>query len=108
LFEKSMVASLGTAAMIERSVPAVVAVSRSADRLKEALPLLEEAHRATKKDPQFDWVAIYLTDAYKRAGANDKAAGVLLERVQVIRSQLPRDSKQLGFFLADTSLVFWR
>jgi hypothetical protein len=45
-------------------------------------------------------VTSQLVDAYKRAGENDKGAKLLLENVSAARKQLPRDSPQLGGFLA--------
>jgi tetratricopeptide (TPR) repeat protein len=78
------------------------AVYRRAGRPKEAVSLLEEARRGTKKDQDFDWVAVYLMDAYRQVGEDDKAADVLLERVPVVRNLLPKDSAQLGGFLASS------
>jgi WD40 repeat protein/tetratricopeptide (TPR) repeat protein len=75
---------------------------KGAGRLKEAVPLLEEAHRAAKKHAELAWVANQLADAYQRAGENDKAANLLLEQVPATRKQLPKDSPQLGQFLANT------
>jgi WD40 repeat protein/serine/threonine protein kinase len=77
---------------------------KGVSRLKEAVPLLEAAHRAAKKHPELGWVANQLVDAYKRAGENDKGANLLLEQVLEARKQTPKDSAQLGGFLARTGM----
>lgn len=71
-------------------------------RLPEAIPLLEKAYRAVKEHPELDWVAGELIAAYEEAGEYDKAARLLLERVPMARENLPKDSPQLGGFLAFT------
>jgi hypothetical protein len=54
-------------------------------RLKEAIPLPEEAHRAARKYPDLAWVFPPLLDAYTRAGANTKIATlVTISTAQVV------------------------
>jgi WD40 repeat protein/serine/threonine protein kinase/tetratricopeptide (TPR) repeat protein len=69
-------------------------------RLKEAIPLLEPAQRAAKKHPELRWVLGQLLDAYQRAGENDKCVNLLLENLLEVRKQLPKDSPQIGGYLA--------
>jgi WD40 repeat protein/serine/threonine protein kinase len=71
-------------------------------RLKEALPLLEEAYRGAKKHPELEWVARYLINAYKKAREDDKAAKLLVDQVPVVRKQLPENSPQLCNYLEST------
>jgi WD40 repeat protein/tetratricopeptide (TPR) repeat protein len=72
-------------------------------RMKEALPLLEEAYRGAKKHPELQWVARYLIEGYKRAGEDDKAADLLVEQVPAVRKQLPENSPQLCNYLESTA-----
>jgi WD40 repeat protein/tetratricopeptide (TPR) repeat protein len=71
-------------------------------RLKEALPLLEEAYRGAKKHPELEWVARYLINAYKWAREDDKAANLLVEQVPAVRKQLPENSPMLCNYLEST------
>jgi len=77
-------------------------------RLTEAIPLLERASRVLKEHPELDWVAGELIAAYEEVGEYDKAARLLLERVPTARENLPRDSPQLGGFLAFTGTSLLR
>src|SRR5439155_10321372 len=63
-----------------------------AGRLKEALPLLEKAYRAAKDHPELEWVTGELIDVYEAVGENDKATSLILERVTLVRGQIPKDS----------------
>jgi tetratricopeptide (TPR) repeat protein len=73
---------------------------RDADRLKEAIPLLEEAYRASKKLPSLRWVAGSLQDAYMKVGEIPKLADLLLEQLPEARKMLPSDDPQLARLLA--------
>jgi tetratricopeptide (TPR) repeat protein len=73
---------------------------KDADRLKEALPLLEEAYRGSKKVPNIQWVSGQLLDCYIRAGERDKTASFLKEQLGDARRQLPKDSLPLAGVLA--------
>ena len=61
-----------------------------AGRLKEAIPLLEEAHQAAKRFPTLRWVANPLIDAYVKAGENAKLADLLQEQLAEARKRCPR------------------
>ena len=52
-----------------------------AGRLKEALPLLEEAYQAAKKHPSLRGIVTPLLDAYAKAGENAKFANLLREQL---------------------------
>jgi hypothetical protein len=77
---------------------------KDAGRLKEAVALLEEAHRAVKKHPKLAWVTPQLIDAYQKAGENGKVATLLLEQLPAARKALPKGSPQLGGLLAQVGL----
>jgi tetratricopeptide (TPR) repeat protein len=75
-----------------------------AGRLKEAIPLLEEAHRAAKKYPHLRGVGWRLVEAYAKAGENVKHANLLHEHLPEARKALPRGSPQLAGILAHIGL----
>jgi len=75
---------------------------KDAGRLKEAILLLEKAHRAVKKHPNLGWVREPLIDAYTKAGENDKAAALIREDMVAVRKMLPRGSPQVNFALAES------
>ena len=75
---------------------------KDAGRLKEAIPLLEEAYQAAKTIPQLRWVDGQLIDAYVKAGENAKLADLLQEQLAEARKTLPKDSPQLAGMLAQT------
>ena len=77
---------------------------KDAGRLKEAIPLLEEAHQAAKRFPTLRWVADQLIDAYAKAGENAKLADLLQEQLAEARKALPKDSPQLAGLLAQIGL----
>jgi eukaryotic-like serine/threonine-protein kinase len=77
---------------------------KDAGRLKEAIPLLEEAHRGAKKYPRLGWVGGQLLDAYAKAGENAKFATLLQEHLPEARKTLPKDSPQLAGLLAQISM----
>jgi tetratricopeptide (TPR) repeat protein len=78
---------------------------KDAGRLKEAIPLLEEACRASRKYPQLRWVAEPLQEAYAKAGENAKLATLLREQVAEARQELPKNSPQLAGQLAGLGLA---
>ena len=77
---------------------------KDAGRLKEAIPLLEEANRAAKKHPTLTWVLVPLLDAYAMAGEYVKVTKLILEDLPRARKALPKDSPQLAGMLAQMSL----
>ena len=77
---------------------------KDAGRLKEAIPLLEEAHRAAKRFPMLRFVDNQLADAYTQAGENAKLADLLREQLPEARKELPKDSPQLAGMLAQIGL----
>jgi WD40 repeat protein len=77
---------------------------KDAGRLKEAIPLLEEAQQAVKKHPNLAWVIRPLLDAWMLAGENIKVANLLLEQLPMARKALPKDSPQLAGMLAQIGL----
>jgi tetratricopeptide (TPR) repeat protein len=78
---------------------------RDAGRLKDAIPLLEEAHRAAKKYPELRWVGTELLAAYGQAGEKDKLADLVPEQLTEARKALPKDSPELAQQLASASLA---
>jgi eukaryotic-like serine/threonine-protein kinase len=73
-------------------------------RLKEAIPLLEEAYRAAKKHPTLRWVGLQLFLAYGMAGENAKLANLFQEQLPEARKALPKDSMQLAGLLAQVAM----
>ena len=67
---------------------------------KKAIPLLEEAHRASRKDPRLRWVGRPLVEAYMKTGEDAKLGNMLLEQLPDARRALPKDSPQLAGLLA--------
>jgi tetratricopeptide (TPR) repeat protein len=78
---------------------------KDAGRLKEAIALLEEAHRAAQKHPELAWVILPLLDAYTRAGANAKLATLIVAELPRARKALPADSPQLAGLLAQGGMA---
>ena len=78
---------------------------RDTGRLKEAIPLLEEAHQSAKRFPTLRWVAGPLIDAYTKAGENAKLANLLQEQLPTTRKTLPKDSPELAGQLAQIGLT---
>ena len=77
---------------------------RDAGRVKEAIPLLEEAYRAAKRLPLLRFVGNELIKAYAKAGENAKLADLLGEQLPEARKTLPKDSPQLTGLLAQIGL----
>ena len=77
---------------------------KDAGRLKEAIPLLEEAYQAAKRFPSLRWVADPLIDAYMKAGENTKLADLLQEQLAEARRTLPKDNPRLASLLAQIGL----
>jgi WD40 repeat protein len=77
---------------------------RDAGRLKEAMALLEEAHRAAKKYPNLRWVTGELFATYAKAGENARVGDLLREQVTEARTALPPDSPELAAVLAQLGL----
>jgi tetratricopeptide (TPR) repeat protein len=73
---------------------------KDADRLAEAIPLLEEARRGSKKYDVRDRVGLALVEAYSSAGEDVKLADLLREQLAEARQALPKDSPQLASKLA--------
>jgi tetratricopeptide (TPR) repeat protein len=76
---------------------------QDAGRWQEAMPLLEEAYRASRKYTRLSWVRQPLHDAYTKAGDTAKLTRLLLERLAEERKKLPKDSPQLAGLLAQMS-----
>jgi WD40 repeat protein len=91
-------------AKTQRTVANLGVNHKDAGRLKEAILLLEEAHRAAKKHPDLAWVRGQLLDAYTIAGENVKAGNLVLEQLPLARKALPKDSPQLAGMLAQIGL----
>ena len=78
---------------------------KDAGRLKEAIPLLEEAHQAAKTIPSASLGRHgQLIDAYAKAGENAKLADLLQEQLAEARKTLPKDSPQLAGLLAQIGM----
>ena len=73
---------------------------KDAGRYKEAIPLLEEAHRAAKKYRALAWVGPPLLEAYTKAGEQSKSADLIGELLSDARKTLLPDSPQLAGQLA--------
>jgi hypothetical protein len=90
---------------------------KDADRLAEAIPLLEETYRASKLDARLGFVGPALLDAYTKASKSDpeniaKVAVVMQERLASVRAELPKDSLSLAgqldaFGLTSLELKAW-
>jgi tetratricopeptide (TPR) repeat protein len=78
---------------------------RDAGRLKDAIPLLEEAYHASRRIPALRWVGAQLLDAYLKAGTNTEAAGLVQELLAETRQTMPPDSPQLAGVLAQFGLT---
>jgi tetratricopeptide (TPR) repeat protein len=76
---------------------------KDAGRLKEAIPLLEEAYRASGTVPTLRWIEAPLLDAYLKAGMTAEAAKLVHNQVADARKALPRDSSELALALARSS-----
>ena len=77
---------------------------KDAGRYKEAIPLLEEAHRAAKKYRELGWVGAPLLEAYTKAGEQSKTADLVGELLSDARKTLPQESPQLAAQLASLGL----
>jgi tetratricopeptide (TPR) repeat protein len=77
---------------------------KDAGRLKEAIPLLEEAHESAKRLPAHRWVGVQLMDAYLKTGENAKLADLLPEQLPEARKALPKNSPQLAGLLAQIGM----
>jgi tetratricopeptide (TPR) repeat protein len=77
---------------------------QDAGRLEKAIPLLEEAYQAAKKDPELSWVGVPIQDAYRKAGDTSKLTDLLSEQLADARKTLPKDRPQLAGLLAQISL----
>jgi tetratricopeptide (TPR) repeat protein len=73
---------------------------KDAGRVKEALPLLEEAYRSSRKMPTLKWAGTPLLDARVKAGQSAAAGQLVSERLTDARNQFPTDSPQLAGRLA--------
>jgi eukaryotic-like serine/threonine-protein kinase len=73
---------------------------KDAGRLEEALPLLEEAHRAGRKSPALQWVGLALMDGYLLAGKIQQAHVLAKEMLDDVRETSPKESPQLAADLA--------
>ena len=78
---------------------------KDAGRLKEAIPLLEEASQSAKRFPTLRWVTGQLSDAYAKAGENAKLADLFHEQLSEARKTLSKDSPRLAGLLAQFGLV---
>ncbi len=74
-------------------------------RPAEAVALLEEAYRASKKYPKFGGIEMQLFDAYIRVGKTQQAAALVPELSAIARKTLPNDSPQLAAQLASFGLL---
>ena len=78
---------------------------KDAGRLTDAIPLLEEAHRASRKLPNLRWVGSHRFEAYTKASRPAEAAKLLQEFLADARKTLPKDSPQLAGVLAQIGLM---
>ncbi len=77
---------------------------KDAGRLKEAIPLLEEAYQVSKNFPLLRFVGPHLFEANAQAGDDAKLADLLHEQLPTIRKMLPKDSPVLAGLLAQIGL----
>ncbi len=82
-------------------------VMELAGRHREAIPLLEEAVRASKTypNPTLLGMGSHLIDAYMKAGESAKLGSFLLEQLTNARQSLPKESPQLALLLAQLGLA---
>jgi tetratricopeptide (TPR) repeat protein len=72
---------------------------KDAGRLNEAIPLFEEAHRASGRIPALRYVDAPLLDAYVKAGRLTEAVKLVHNNLDDARKTAPRDSPQLAGML---------
>jgi eukaryotic-like serine/threonine-protein kinase len=89
---------------VQKNVANLGVCYKDAGRLKEAIPLLEEAHQTAKNVPPLRGVDGQLIDAYMKAGENAKLAVLRQERLADARKTLPTDSPELAGMLAQIGL----
>jgi tetratricopeptide (TPR) repeat protein len=75
---------------------------KSAGRWAEALPLLEEGQRASRKYPALREVGTHLLDVYVALGQPDKATALAREMLAEGRAAMPAGSPELAGLLAQT------
>jgi tetratricopeptide (TPR) repeat protein len=77
---------------------------KDSGRVKEAIPLLEEAYRSSQKHPTLRFAGPQLLDAYAKAGKLAEAKKLIDELLANARKSLPKDSQQLAGQLATVGL----
>jgi formylglycine-generating enzyme required for sulfatase activity/tetratricopeptide (TPR) repeat protein/tRNA A-37 threonylcarbamoyl transferase component Bud32 len=84
---------------------------KEAGQIKKAIPLLEEAHQALKKDPEqafLFFVTGHLSDAYAKGGEYGKAEKLLVELWNLQKASLgPEHADTLGTMNL-LGVVYWR
>src|SRR5262249_49269879 len=78
-----------------------------AGRLKEAIPLLEEAHRAAKKYPELGWVVEQLSDAYAKAGEHAKRIKLCEETLAHRKEALSPDHPDTLKIMHHLGVAYW-
>ena len=78
---------------------------KDAGRLAEAIPLLEEAYRASQMHAALRWVSAPLLDAYAKSGETTKVNDLIQEQLAEARTSLPTESPELAGQLAQFSVV---
>ena len=73
---------------------------KDAGRLDKAIPLLEEAHRASGRFPNLRRFGGQLVDAYAKAGRSSEAIKLAQQLLADTRKTAPKDSPQLAGALA--------
>jgi eukaryotic-like serine/threonine-protein kinase len=89
-----------------RAVANLAVAYMGANRIKDAIPSLEEAHRASKKHREIAWVINPLISAYRKGGENDKVVTLLSGELAESRIALPKESPQLASLLAQIGMTF--
>ncbi len=80
---------------------------RDAERYSEAIPLLESVYRASRTQPQFQWIGSELIDAYVVAGQFDAARSLINEYEVNVRRAYPEESVLLADELALLGIASW-
>ena len=74
--------------------------------MADALPLLEEANRASKKHASLRFVGTQVLDAYRKAGKSAEVAKLIDDLLLAdARRALPKDSPQLAGLLAQSGMT---
>ncbi len=78
---------------------------KDAGRVAEAIPLLEEAYRSSKKIPTLRWVGQPLLDAYGKAGQPAEAIALHEKTRDGYKAQLPADHPKVIMLIVNAAIL---